>query len=184
MNKLTVSLATLIVVLSGCGTQSASTSSSTTSALPPTSAPVGTPPASSAAPTPTSTSTGTSTGTSAVPTAGAKATLSYVGPVGGKRLRVTKTVTGATYQRLAEDLNALKPLAGAVECMVATGEVASITLSAGGHTLVFTVEGAPCRGVTVTKDGVAQPLLANSMTLVNQVRAIAGYSGMAHPLTG
>jgi hypothetical protein len=119
-----------------------------------------------------------------VPTAAAKATLSYVGPVGAKRLRVTKTVTGATYQRLAEDLNALKPLAGAVECMVVTGEVASITLSAGGDTLVFTVEGAPCRGVTVTKDGVAQPLLANSMTLVNQVRAIAGYTGMAHPLTG
>jgi hypothetical protein len=49
---------------------------------------------------------------------------------------------------------------------------------------VFTVDGAGCRPVTVTKDGVAELKLTNSTTLLNQIRAIAGFTGMAHPLTG
>jgi hypothetical protein len=178
MNKRTVPLATMIVVLSGCGTQSASTSATTTSPLPAATTRTGTPPS-------TSPTTGTAAaGTAVVPAAATQATLSYVGPVAVKRLRVTKTVTGAAYQRLAEDLNALKPQAGTMECMVVSGETASITLAANGHSFVFTVEGVPCRGVMVSKDGVAQARLANTMTLVNQVRAIAGFTGMAHPLTG
>jgi hypothetical protein len=172
MNKLTLPLAAMIVMLSACGSQSASTSATTPS----------TPPTSAAAPS-TSAATPPS-GTAPVPAAAKQATLSYVGPVAVKRLRVTRTVTGATYQRLADDLNELKPQAGTLECMVVSGETASITLTASGHTMVFTVEGVPCRGVTVTKDGVPQPSLTNSMTLVNQVRAIAGFTGMAHPLTG
>jgi hypothetical protein len=173
MNKRTVPLATMIVVLSGCGTQSASTSATTTSPLPAATTTTGTPP-----------TTAPTAGTAVVPAAATQATLSYVGPVAVKRLRVTKTVTGAAYQRLAEDLNALKPQAGTMECMVVSGETASITLAANGHRFVFTVEGVPCRGVMVSKDGVAQARLANTMTLVNQVRAIAGFTGMAHPLTG
>ncbi len=95
-----------------------------------------------------------------------------------------KTVTGATYQRLATDLAALKPVpAGNATCNVLNGESATITVTTAGHTKVFVVDGSPCRGVRLTTDGQSQPLLAGSVVLLTQVRAIAGNSGLAHPLT-
>jgi hypothetical protein len=127
-----------------------------------------------------------SAATPAVPSsAPGSATLDYVSSSGNSRPPVRKTVVGPTYQRLAADLAALKPVPpGTASCNVLTAEVATITLASAGHTKVFIVEGSPCRGVRLSVDGVAQPLLAGSMTLLAQVRAIAGTSGMAHPLSG
>ena len=101
-----------------------------------------------------------------------------------KQVHAQKTVTGTPLQRLKADLAALKPLGTTMQCNVETGESATITLATGGHTFVYTIAGSPCRGVLLTKDGAQQPKLAGSMTLVAQVRAIAGFTGMAHPLTG
>ena len=120
-----------------------------------------------------------------IPASATSAQLTYLGPKMAKPVRTEKNVTGATFRRLADDLNALQPRpAGTVECMVLTGENATVTITANGHTWMFTVDGSPCRGVRLTKDGVVQPNLTNSMALLNQIRAIAGFTGMAHPLTG
>lgn len=120
-----------------------------------------------------------------MPPAATSADVTYLGPKAAKPVRVAKHVTGLPYEKLATDLDALEPVAaGTAQCMVLTGENATVTITSGGHTWVFTVDGAGCRAVTVTKDGVAQVKRANSATLLNQIRAIAGFPGMAHPLTG
>jgi hypothetical protein len=111
------------------------------------------------------------------------ATLDYIPPAGSTGAHVHKTVAGATYQRLAADLAALTPVpAGNATCNVLNGESATITVTNGHHTKVYVVEGSPCRGVRLTRDGTPQPLLAGSTTLLTQIRAIAGTSGLAHPL--
>jgi hypothetical protein len=186
MNKFALPLTTLAAtaLLAGCA-QSASTTASTGSTSPtasstgsPASAPASAP-ATSAPATPAP-----SAATALIPSGATTATLVYDGPLAAKRLHATKTVTGATYQRLTEDLNALKPVSGVAQCMVLTGETALVTIKSSGHTAVFTIAGSPCRGVTVTEDGVPMPRLNSTMTLLNQVRAIAGFTGLAHPLTG
>jgi hypothetical protein len=197
MNKFVMPVFALAAtaLIAGCANQSGSTSSS----------PATTPPATAPAPTseggPTSSATsapapgsapaagsGTATTSAAthplVPVGATSATLVYVGPTSAKPLHATKTVTGATYQRLAEDLNMLKPVSGDAQCMVLTGETATVTITGGGNTTVFTIPGSPCRGVTVVADGVSMKQLTSTMTLLNQVRAIAGFTGMVHPLTG
>jgi hypothetical protein len=198
MNKLSMPVFALVatVVIAGCANRSGSTTSSpatTPHATAPATATSGGAPTSPAtgasAPgsAPAATSGGTTTSAGApplVPAGATSATLVYVGPTSAKPLHATKTVTGATYQRLAEDLKALKPVSGVAQCMVLTGETATVTVTGGGHTTVFTIAGSPCRGVTVTQDGVQMPRLTSTMTLLNQVRAIAGFTGMAHPLTG
>ncbi len=179
MKKLGLTL-TALILLSGCGTQSATTSTTGTTIAAVATSPAA--PPSSAGPTTTSPTT-TSPTTAA--STGSQATLVYVGPMTTNRLHVTKTVTGATYERLAADLAALQPMdSGVVQCMVVTGETATITLRAAGQSTVYVVEGSPCRGIAVSKNGVAQPRMASSTTLLNQIRAIAGYTGMAHPGTG
>jgi hypothetical protein len=206
MNKLAMPLfaLTAATMIGGCAAQSGSTASPPATTAPAT-APAATAPAAatseggpiSSGPSvsapgsaPAATSAGGATGsapTSApalVPAGAISATLIYVGPTSAKPLHATKTVTGATYQRLVADLNALKPDAAFEQCMVLTGETASVTVTSGGHTAVFTIPGSPCRGVSVTEDGAPMPRLTGTMTLVNQVRAIAGFTGMAHPLTG
>jgi hypothetical protein len=160
-------------LLAGCGTGSTSTG-----------APAA--PTSAAAPTsgvPTSSAPASGTGEQVPPSVNSAA-LAYVGPKAVKPFKATKTVTGATLQLLVGDLNDLKSAAGTMECNVETGESATVTMSTGGHTLVYAVNGSPCRGVTVTKDGVSQPKLQGSSTLTEQIRAIAGLKGLAHPLTG
>jgi hypothetical protein len=157
------------------------------SAPPPTSSPPATSaPAPTAMPPRTSAPARTSSapGVSAqVPASATSATVSYVGPAGTKHLDVHKTVTGATLQRLTTDLNALKAeTPGAAQCNVETGESSSVTVAAGGHTLVFLVNGSPCRGVRLTIDNTDHLLLAGSGTLVTQLRDIAGYTGIAKPL--
>jgi hypothetical protein len=204
MNKLSLPVFALATtaVIAGCANQSGSTTSSPATTPPATSpaaatsqgGPTGATPTSagptsasqtSTAPAATSGAATTSAAAHALVPAGAtSATLTYVGPMASKRLHATKRVTGATYQRLLEDLNALEPVSGVMQCMVLTGETASVTITGGGHTAVFIVDGSPCRGVTVTEDGVQKPRLNSTMTLLNQVRAIAGFTGMAHPLTG
>jgi hypothetical protein len=202
MNKLSMPVFALAAtaVIAGCASQSGSTSSSAATNPPATApaaatsqgAPTGSPtsagPASNSvsAPTPSSGAAATSGAAHPLVPAGAtSATLTYVGPTSAKRLHATKTVTGATYQRLLEDLNALEPVSGGVvQCMVLTGETGTVTITGGGHTAVFIVDGSPCRGVGVTEDGVQKPRLASTMTLLNQVRAIAGFTGMDRPLTG
>jgi hypothetical protein len=198
MNKLAMPVFALAAtaVIAGCANQSGSTSSSPAT-TPPVSTPVATsvaaggtsaaPSGSAAGSGPATTAGGATTSAAArplVPFGATSATLVYVGPTSAKPLHATKTVTGATYQRLAEDLKALKPVSGVAQCMVLTGETATVTVTGGGHTTVFTIAGSPCRGVTVTQDGVQMPRLTSTMTLLNQVRAIAGFTGMAHPLTG
>lgn len=166
------------------GSPTATTSASGAPASAPvTSSPVTSSPVTSSAPSaagPSDTET-----SPRIPASATSAQLTYLGPKMAKPVRVEKTVTGATFKRLAEDLDALKPQPGGVaECMVLTGENATVTITAAGHTWVFTIDGSPCRGVNLSKDGAQQPKLTNSMTLLNQIRAIAGYTGMAHPLTG
>ena len=119
-----------------------------------------------------------------VTTTSGTATLDYTPPPGRSRAHVRKTVVGATYQRLAADLAALKPVpAGSATCNVLTVETATITLTTAGHTQVFIVDGSPCRGLRPqTTDGKEQPLLEGSITLLTQIRAIAGTSGLAHPM--
>jgi hypothetical protein len=206
MNKLSMPVFALAAtaVLAGCANQSGSTASSPATTPPATTPAATTPAAATSQGTPTgsptsagpaskslsapapSSSTATTSGPAhpLVPAGATSATLTYVGPTSAQRLHATKTVTGATYQRLLQDLNALEPVSGVVQCMVLTGESASVTITGGGHTAVFTVDGSPCRGVAVTEDGVQKPRLNSSTTLLNQVRAIAGFNGMARPLTG
>jgi hypothetical protein len=193
MNKFALPLTTLAAtaLLAGCA-QSASTTASTsptasTSTTSPTGSPASAPastPATSAPATSAPVTPAPSAATALIPSGATTATLVYDGPLAAKRLHATKTVTGATYQRLTEDLNALKPVSGVAQCMVLTGETALVTIKSSGHTAVFTIAGSPCRGVTVTEDGVPMPRLNSTMTLLNQVRAIAGFTGLAHPLTG
>jgi hypothetical protein len=194
MTKLAFPIAALATgaLLAGCASSSSS-SPSAAGASHQSSIPSGNPSAAGTSPAtapsaagPSVAATSTQAGaplTAKVPASAGSATVEYIGPMGTKRLPIHKTVTGATYQRLAADLNALKPVApGAAQCNVETGESSSVTVSAGGHTLVFLVNGSPCRGVRVTIDNKVQPLLAGSGTLVSQVRAIAGYIGVSHPL--
>lgn len=200
MNKLALPVFVLMTatLVGGCASQSGSTASppATTAApaatseggqvstAPSASAPSVSAPGSAPAATSAGGATGAAPSRALVPAAATSATLVYAGPMSAKPLHATKTVTGATYQRLAADLNALQSGAGVAQCMVLTGESASVTVTGGGHTAVFTIPGSPCRGVSVTEDGVPMPRLTGTMTLVNQVRAIAGFTGMAHPLTG
>jgi hypothetical protein len=201
MNKLSMPAFALAAaaVIAGCANQSGSTSSSPATTPPatapaaatsqggPTGTPTGAAPASGSVSAPSPSSAASTTSAAAhplVPAGATSATLTYVGPTSSKRLHATKTVTGATYQRLLADLNALEPVSGVMQCMVLTGETATVTITGNGHTAVFIVDGSPCRGVTVTEDGVQKPRLNATMTLLNQVRAIAGFTGMARPLTG
>lgn len=131
-----------------------------------------------------STATASPTSTPTPTAANDSATLDYTPPVGTSGTPAHKTVVGATYQRLVADLAALTPVpAGSATCNVLNGESATITVTSAGHTRVFVVDGSPCRGVRLTTDGKVQPLLAGSITLLTQVRAIAGTSGHAHPLS-
>jgi hypothetical protein len=185
MNKLSMPVFALAAtaVIAGCANQSGSTTSSPARTPPATTPAAAT---SQGAPlgSPTSAAATSGTGHALIPPGATSATLTYVGPTSAKRLHATKTVTGATYQRLLEDLNALEPVSGVVQCMVLTGETGTVTITGGGHTAVFIVDGSPCRGVSLTEDGVRKPRLNSSMTLLNQVRAIAGFTGLAHPVTG
>jgi hypothetical protein len=201
MNKLAAPLAALVsaAFVAGCASSSGSAAAGGTSTAPTpsaTSATSSTPstgatssPSGAPASRPDS-SPGASEGPSKAPTqrvpdSATSALVSYLGPKAAKPVRVSKTVTGATYQRLADDLDALKAEpASTMECMVVTGENATVTITGGGHTWVYTVQGAGCRPVRVTEDGKQQALLTSSTTLLNQIRAIAGFTGMAHPLTG
>jgi hypothetical protein len=171
------------LLLAGCASSSSSTGAGASTSAPASSAPVTSAPVTSSA---GSSAAAPSPGAGGqLPTSGTSAALTYLGPKTAKPVRTAKTVTGATYQRLADDLNALRPApTDTAQCMVITGENATVTVTAGGHTWVFSIDGATCRPVSLTKDGVQQAKLANSMTLLNQIRAIAGFTGMAHPLTG
>ena len=201
MNKLAMPLTSLAAaaLLAGCGAQSGSTGAAPSSALvttPPATAlmqPSASPPSpTSAAGAPTSAAgastsaagASTAAGAGLVPAGATTATLVYVGPTSGtKPLHASKDVTGATYERLVQDLNSLQPDTSLMQCNVLTGETATITVTSGGHTAVFTVPGSPCRGVEVAEDGAPMKHFAGSMPLLNQVRAIAGFTGLAHPLT-
>ena len=120
-----------------------------------------------------------------VPASAKSALLAYTGAVGAEPITAHKTVTGATYERLSSDLNVLTLMpAGSVQCNIATVESATITVSGSGRTLVFVVPGAACRGVRLTINGAAEPPLIGSVMLLSQIRAIVGYTGKSHPLTG
>lgn len=186
------------VLLAGCGSSSGSTAAGTTAPASAGGTWTGTsdhpgspaPSAPSAAPSSPAVTSATAPASSSprepmVPPTATSAEVSYLGPKLAKPVRVSKHVTGMPYEKLATALDALKPVpAGTAQCMVLTGENATVTITADGHTWVFTVEGSPCRPVSVAKDGATVASLAHSSTLLAQIRGLVGAPGMAHPLTG
>lgn len=167
MRKLALTLA-LAALLCGCAK-----TSGTHAMQPPTATPTLARPAASAAPT-------------GVPTLEVTAgALSYTAPAGRTPAHVQKVVPAPVLAHLVTMIGELgHPLANAPSCAVSTGETATLSFSRQGHHWVYTVPGVSCHQVTITSDGVAQPALTNSADLIDSIRAIAGLTGLKHPLTG
>jgi hypothetical protein len=97
---------------------------------------------------------------------------------------VSKTITGGSLRLLVTHLNDLHVApGGAMQCMIETGESASVTVQAGGHRWSFSVPGASCQDITMSEDGLRGKPLAGSQALIQQLRALAGVTGQAHPVT-
>jgi hypothetical protein len=154
--KLYVAGVALTIVVCGCGSKAASPSLS----LPTSQAPAASHDPSKPAPSAKANT----------------ATLDYTAPTGHKPQHVSITVTGQAVQHLDALLTGLPTTSpDTMQCALATGEESAITMTVGGHQLVYTVPGVACRNVTVTSDGKPQPARTNSDALIADLRNIASF---------
>ena len=109
------------------------------------------------------------------------AILDYVGPTAGfERMQdpdttpkppyAHKVVTGARFEAIASDLNALLPETLATHnCVAGDNETANVTVDSSGHHLVFYAQLNGCQDVSVSLDGMASQLLSGTSDLTRDV---------------
>ncbi|BEP13618.1 hypothetical protein acdb102_19290 [Acidothermaceae bacterium B102] len=113
-----------------------------------------------------------------------RASLAYTGPTSSfgrtgdttpKPKHAHVVLTAGKLRKLITALNALSTVApGESSCPAGFGEMATITMSFGGHKIVARVFLDGCQGVALTSDGQDQPGLTSSQALTNAIYAAVG----------